>query len=203
LAIALVAYSHRAVAQTTVHSFETGTDGWSGTVATSGIGATDGTQSLQVTVLSGFTYISDAFNKFTDWTTLLPTGDSISFDITLDAGSNPTGGATFLQTRVALNGDDPDGAGGIPNFQESNMSQPDLNIPLTPGTNTATFDLDFWTQPPTWTFQGFAIALNTDAPLLVYIDNVRVNPAVPEPTTLVVCALGLVGLSAVRMRRRK
>ena len=200
-------------AQTTVHSFETGAEGWAyasgpgGTVAASTIGATDGTGSLQATIQSGFHYIQDGFNRFNtamtnDWDDLLPTGKSISFDITLDQNSDPTGGATFLQTRIALNGTDPDGPGGIPNFQESNMTQPDLDIPLTPGTYTATFDLDFWTQPPTWDFQGFAIALNTGGPLLVYIDNVRVNP-IPEPSTLAVCGLGIIGLSAGRMRRRR
>ena len=188
-------------AQTTVHSFETGVEGWSyasgpgGAVAASTIGATDGTGSLQATIQTGFHYIQDGFDKYTEWTTLLPTSKSISFDITLDENSDPTGGATFLQTRIALNGD---GA-----FQESNATQPDLNIPLTPGTYTATFDLDFWTQPsPNWTYQGVAIALNTGGPLIAYIDNVRVNP-VPEPSALVACGLGLVGLSAGRIRRKR
>jgi hypothetical protein len=189
-----------------VHSFETGAEGWAyasgpgGAVAASTIGATDGTGSLQATIQTGFHYIQDGFDRFNtamtnDWDDLLPTGKSISFDITLDENSDPTGGATFLQTRIALNGD---GA-----FQESNATQPDLDIPLTPGTYTATFDLDFWTQPsPDWTFQGVAIALNTGGPLLAYIDNVRVNP-IPEPSTLAVCGMGLAVLSAGRMRRRR
>jgi hypothetical protein len=201
LAIALVAYSSRAVAQTTVHSFEAGIGAWNiGTGALVGhtTGATDGTMSLQATHLGGFTYLSDGFGYHNDWVASLPTGESVSFDITLDENSNPLG-ATFLQTRIAFND-----AGG---YQESNSTQPDVSIPLVPGTYTATFDLGFWTQPAPvdWTWNSFDIALNSDAslPLLVYIDNVRVNPPVPEPSTLVVCGLGLVGVSAVGFRRKK
>jgi hypothetical protein len=200
LAIALVAYSSRAVAQTTMHSFEAGIGAWTigtGALASHTTGATDGTKSLQATHLGGFVYLSDGFGYHNDWVASLPAGESISFDITLDENSNPLG-ATFLDTRIAFN----DASG----YQESNSTQPDVSIPLVPGTYTATFDLGFWNQPAPWEWNSFDIALNSDLakPLLVYIDNVRVNPpAVPEPSTLVGFGLGLVGVSAVGLRRKK
>lgn len=198
LAIALAVCTSQTMAQTTVYSFESGVDGWhvasgnSGSVASSTVGPTDGLKSLQFTKPAGFSYFEDSFPGPT-WMALLPTGDSISFDVTLDAGSNPLNG-TFLAARIALNGD---GA-----FQESNETQPDVVIPTAVGKTTVTFSLDFWDQPSTWTYQGMALALNTDAPMLVYIDNIRVNPAVPEPTTLVMCGLGIVGC-ALGVRRKK
>lgn len=205
------------------YSFEGGNDGFAAngggvTVAADAIGATDGSGSLQVSVVPGATFVGALTTNVVP-----PIGDppgvqAILFDMTIPQGGEFTGG--FAVVGVTVFGASQPGPG-----QQFGLQAQFADIENIDGKAAGTYsdvriDLDSATHPLTFAAgqsfndvfgpnpgapndiipTGFQLFFNksADAPLTVYIDNIRT--VVPEPATGGM--LTLAAALAVLLRRR-
>ena len=206
---AALAVCSSANADTVIAGFETGLDGFGGSVATGATGVTEGSSALQFTTVGGFDFTTSfAFQDLVED----PANTSIKYDVlfTPDDIANQT----FLQVSFGTNSDAASTGGRNPNddFQfvgegtggGGTQSSGSL-INLTAGVQTPVEQLFADLPDPDLSgagFLGLFIVVNTDAENtgVLSIDNIRLHTvAVPEPSAVVLlCGLGLLGV----LRRR-
>lgn len=181
-------------------SFETGTEGFnsSATLASSTIGATDGTKSLAVTY-TAFSWIesSDSNNAI--------------MKANADAFLASTDKKLYVDFTVAGNGIG-DWGDALLSFNDSTgwrQTSTSVAIPTSLGTHTVALDFSALTTP---NYAGgnwfkYSISVNgpasANAPLTLYMDNIRVMTApVPEPASLAALGLGVAAFARKRRNRR-
>lgn len=208
------------------YSFEPDLEGFAAngagiTVTQDTIGATDGSNSMKVDIVQGPTFVG-ALTGIVSAPIGDPPGiDSILFDMTIEAGDEHTG--SFAVVGVTIFGASQPGPGqlfGLP-VQFADFE----NIGgKAAGTHTVQIDLDDATHPTTFATNqsfndifgpnigsgddiiptGFQLFFNqsSDAPVTVYIDNIR-TVVIPEPATGMMLGLGAIcaGLGTRRNRR--
>jgi hypothetical protein len=202
-----------------------GPNGGGVTIAQDTVGATQGTNSMKVSVVTGATFVGalSTVVPVTPGGAVLnnpPGVDSVLFDMTIGPNDAFTGafdvvGITIFGSNVPL------GQFGLQAqfapliHVEGKAAGQYLNqsIPLTGATNplnfaaNQTFNQIFTAGVPDanhLNVSGFEFFINksNDAPTTIYIDNVRLVASVPEPATLGMFSLGAVGLGFVSRRRR-
>jgi hypothetical protein len=212
-----------AAAQSLLYSFEGGIDGFAGNgggamVASSTTGATNGTGSLEFSVIQPATFVGALTSTIPAALNDPPKVQSILFDLTIE--ERFTGGFANLGITV-FGASQPDYPGGQQFGLQAQFADFEPIGGLAPGTYTdLEIDLGSATHPLTFAtgsfndiFGGFGTGVDdmiptgfqfylnksNDAPIAIYIDNVRA--VVPEPGSLSLVALAAVGL-AVAMRHR-
>lgn len=188
------------------------------------IGATEGSNSMKVDIITGPTFVGALTSTIT-----APIGDppgieSILFDMTIDTGDEYAG-AGFAVVGVTIFGaSQPDYPGGqlwglqaqFADFEhiggKAAGTYTDMRIDLSSATHPLTFATEqsfneiFGTVgsgPDDVIPTGFQFFFNQtgDSPVVVYIDNVRT--IVPEPTSVALFGLGAMVLSfGIRRRTR-
>lgn len=184
-----------------------GPNGGGVTVSQDTIGATDGANSMKMSVVTGATFVGALTSNVPAPLNNPPGVDSVLFDMTIDANDAFTGAFDIIGVTVfGFNA-------GLGQFGLQAQFGPfihidgkapgtylDQQINLTGATNpldftpNETFNQIFGPGANQLTPSGFQFFINksNDAPTTVYIDNVRVVATVPEPATL-----GLVGMGAI------
>jgi hypothetical protein len=211
----------------TLYSFEAppvnpdgfGPNGGGVTVSQDTIGATDGTHSLKVSVVGGATFVG-ALSGIVNPAIGDPPGlNTLYFDLTVNQGEAFTG--AFALVGVTIFGASQPGPGQQFGLQAQFADFEHIDGKA-PGTYTVQIDLTSATNPLTFaTNQSFNDIFGTvgsgpndliptgiqlffnksnDAPLVAYIDNIRLN--VPEPATFSLMGMGAVVLGAIGRRRR-
>jgi hypothetical protein len=149
---------------------------------------------------------SDAFLTAMNNATSSPAVSTISYDWYVDTGLSPGNYGNFLQIGTYINA----GSGAYAQHEkEVELDGGQLaSGSLFSGTVTQTLTAKYGALDPGFlsqTFQRLGIILNGDgAQTKVYIDNVTINtPAVPEPASLALAAIGIPALAFVARRRRK
>ncbi|HEY4234693.1 MAG TPA: PEP-CTERM sorting domain-containing protein [Lacipirellulaceae bacterium] len=193
-------------ADTQVYSFETGTstapDGFGpnggGTVSQDTIGATSGAHSLKYTVPAGATFTGALTSTIDTNVINNPPGiDHVLFDLTIAPGDQFTG--SFARIGISVFGAVGQSFGlqaqfrGVPAGQEEPHidglapgTYKDMRINLTGATNPFDFETDqtfnqiFGSGENQLIPTGFQFQINksNDAPVTIYIDNVRVGTTV-------------------------
>ncbi len=194
------------------------------TVAGSGVGVTGGSTALNISVVQGATFVGALTS-----TVPLPLGnppglERVFFDLTIvepfAVGLTPRGFASLGVTIFGASQPGPGQLFGLPT-QFSDIVA--LETFDTPGTFEVSIDLASATHPTTFatnqsfnqifgTFDsgandiiptGFQFFVNksNNAPLSIYIDNVRTVSAIPEPSAFAAIALIAAGGFVVRRRR--
>jgi hypothetical protein len=209
-------------AQTTlVYDMEGASDGFSanggGTYTQDTIGATEGLNSMKASIPAGATFVGALSDSLHPAIGDPPGVSYVLFDLTLDAAY----GGAFADMGVTIFGCDQGGGCGLQAQFKDFVSiagrapgtYTDLRIDLDRAhSHPITFEADksfneimgtLGSGPndliPTH-FQFF-FSKSGDAPLVAYIDNVRV--AVPEPATIGLLCLGAVVVGATRRRRSR
>ena len=224
IAVAMIACTSNSVHAALAYSFEGGSppdgfgpNGGGVTVTQDTIGATDGINSLKASVVGGATFVGALTGNVT-----APIGDppgiqSILFDLTIPQGGEFTGG--FAVVGVTIFGASQPGPGQQFGLQAQFADFEHIGGKAA-GTYTVQIDLASATHPTTFATgqsfnqifgpnpgapndiipTGFQFFLNksNDAPLTVYIDNVRT--VVPEPATAAMLSLGAMALGHARRR---
>ena len=225
IAGAMITSASSSAHATLAYSFEGGSppdgfgpNGGGVTVTQDVIGATDGINSLKASVVGGATFVGALTGNITP-----PIGDppgvqSILFDMTIPQGGEFTGG--FALVGVTIFGASQPGPGQMFGLQAQFADFEHIGGKAA-GTYTVQIDLasatnqvDFSTgsfndifgvvgdgpnvQIPT----GFQFFINksSDAPVTIYIDNVRT--VIPEPATAALLSLGALAMGVVRRRLR-
>lgn len=196
-----------------------GPNGGGVTVSQDVIGVTDGSNSMKVSVVTGATFVG-ALTGFLPAPIGDPPGiEAILFDMTIGSGEEFTGG--FAVIGVTIFGASQPGMGQQFGLQaqfadfehiggKAAGTYKDVRIDLSSATNPLTFVTNesfnqiFGPNPgapndviPT----GFQLFINksNDAPVTVYIDNIRT--IVPEPATAALACLAAAALGFGRRRR--
>jgi hypothetical protein len=224
IAVAMIACTSSSVHAALAYSFEGGPppdgfgpNGGGVTVTQDTIGATNGINSLKASVVGGATFVGALTGNVT-----APIGDppgiqSILFDLTIPQGGEFIGG--FALIGVTIFGASQPGPGQQFGLQAQFADFEHIGGKA-PGTYTVQIDLASATHPTTFATgqsfnqifgpnpgapndvipTGFQFFLNksNDAPLTVYIDNVRT--VVPEPATAAMLSLGAIALGLARRR---
>ncbi len=221
--VAVTCGTSGAWADSLLYSFEGGLDGFGPngaiSLASDTIGATDGTGSMKVGLVTGATFVGGITGSLPAAVGDPPGISHILFDMTIDAGQEFTGGfavvgvTMFGCTQGAVSCGNPfqfadtEAIGGKVAGTYTDI-RIDLNNslhahPLTFVPNL-TFNQIFGPNPgapndiiPTH-FQLF-FNKSGDQPLTVYIDNIRA--VVPEPATGALFSLGAIALGLVARRR--
>jgi hypothetical protein len=230
--IAIVISAGAMRGQTTAYSFEApavnpdgfGPNGGGITVSQDTIGATDLLHSLKVDVVTGATFVGALTGVVHPSIGDPPGVDHIFFDLTIAAGQQFTGG--FALVGVTIFGASQPGPGQQFGLQAQFADFEHIDGKTAGTYNDIRIDLLSATHPltfaPNQTFNdifgtvgsgpndliptGFQFFFNksNDAPLTVYIDNVRVfsTAAVPEPATFSLLGFGAVMIGGLVRRRR-
>ncbi len=219
-------------AQTLAYSFESpsvnpdgfGPNGGGVTITQDTIGATDGTHSMKVSVVSGATFVGALTGNLNPAIGNPPGVDHILFDLTIAPGAEFTGAFAVMIVTIFGNSQ-PDYPGGQQFGLQAQFADlehlegktagtyNDIQIDLTSATNpltfqsNQTFDQIFGSGPNQLIPTGFEFIFNksNDRGLTAYIDNVRIDPSpvpVPEPSTWALLAISLGTLAGVNVVRR-
>lgn len=228
--MAILACAGTARAQT-LYSFEAppvnpdgfGPNGGGVTVAQDTIGATDGTNSLRVSVVQGATFVGALTGVVHPSIGDPPGLSTLYFDMTIDPAGEFAGGFAVVGVTI-FGASQPDYPGGqqfglqaqFADFEHiggktagsTYAVQIDLSSathPLTFATGQ-TFDQIFGTVgsgPNDVIPTGVQLFINksNDAPVTVYFDNIRLS--IPEPASFSLLGLGAVIIGAVGRRRHR
>lgn len=182
----------------TLSSFETGTEGFnsSATLASSTIGATDGTKSLAITY-TGFAWVessgdSNAIMQANADALLASTDKKLYIDFTVDS----PGVGAWANALLSFN--DADGWRQLANA---------VDIPTSVGTHTVAIDYSELAMPNyaggNWFKYSFSVngPATAASPLTIYVDNIRVE-SVPEPASMAALGLGVAAIVRKRRARR-
>ncbi|MFO0791802.1 MAG: PEP-CTERM sorting domain-containing protein [Pirellulales bacterium] len=227
---AILMYAGSAHAQL-AYSFESpavnpdgfGPNGAGVTITQDTIGATQGTHSLKASVVTGATFVGALTGNVNSLINDPPGVNSLLFDMTI--GPNDVFPGAFALVGVTIFGaSQPDYPGGQQFGLQAQFADFEHIDGKAPGTYTVQIDLNSATHPLTFaTGQSFNQIFGTvgsgandviptgvqfflnksnDAPLTVYIDNVRVVGTVPEPATIGMLSMGAVVFGSLIRRRR-
>lgn len=227
---AILMYAGSAHAQL-AYSFESpavnpdgfGPNGAGVTITQDTIGATQGTHSLKASVVTGATFVGALTGNVNSLINDPPGVNSLLFDMTI--GPNDVFPGAFALVGVTIFGaSQPDYPGGQQFGLQAQFADFEHIDGKAPGTYTVQIDLNSATHPLTFaTGQSFNQIFGTvgsgandviptgvqfflnksnDAPLTVYIDNVRVVGTVPEPATIGMLSMGAVVFGSFIRRRR-
>jgi hypothetical protein len=183
------------------------------------IGATQGTNSLGISVVAGATFVGALSGNVHPSIGDPPGLEYVLFDLTIPQGGEFTGG--FALVGVTIFGATQPGPGQQFGLQAQFADFEQIGGKVAGAYNDVRIDLNSATHPTTFatnqTFNqifgpnpgapndmiptGFQFYLNksNDAPVTVYIDNVRTF--VPEPATGAIACLGAAALGMARRRR--
>jgi PEP-CTERM motif len=227
-AVAILSCAGAVRAQTLAYSFESpavnpdgfGPNGGGITISQDTIGATQGTKSLKATVVAGATFVGALTGSVNPSIGDPPGVKFLKFDMTVNPGEVFSGG--FALIGVTIFGASQPGPGQqfglqaqFADFEHIDGKAPgtySVQIDLTSATNPLTFvagqsfNQIFGTVgsgPNDLIPTGVQFFLNksNDAPLTVYIDNVRVS--VPEPASMAMATLSGLAMLAVRRRAKR
>jgi len=133
-----------------------------------------------------------------------PSGYTLSYDYYID--TTQFAGSNFLQIGTFVNTGNGYYAQHFPTPPEVQLGQAELaSGQVFSGRITQTFTADGYAMPtsPPENFYRLGLILNGDGPMgNVYFDNITVAP-VPEPTSLILCALAVPPMITSLRRRRK
>jgi hypothetical protein len=132
-----------------------------------------------------------------------PSGYTLSYDYYIDTSTWGANAGSFLQLGTYINGGDGAYAQDFPNSgKELELNGTQLaSGQIFSGTFSATFASRGLTISAAETFYRLGFILNGDGSAQgVYYDNINIQP-VPEPCTIVLGALGGLGLLAIRRRK--
>jgi hypothetical protein len=195
-----------------------GPNGGGVTVTQDTIGATDGLNSMKVAVVNGATFVGALTSIVAPPINDPPGVKAILFDMTIPQGGEFSG--AFALVGVTIFGASQPGPGQQFGLQAQFADFEHIDGKAAGTYNNVRIDLDSATHPTTFaTAQsfnqifgtvgsgpddiiptGFQLFFNksNDAPLTVYVDNVRA--IVPEPATALMLGLGALGLGMVCRR---
>ncbi len=223
-AVAVVLFSCGEVEAALAYSFEPdlegfGPNGGGISVTQDTIGATDGSNSMKVDIVTGPTFVGALTGNVSPVIGDPPGIGRLLFDMTIDAGDEHTG--AFAVVGVTIFGASQPDPNGVSTFGLQAQFADFENIGgKAAGTYTVAIDLDSATHPTTFaTGQSFNDIFGTlgsgpddviptgvqlffnqsaDAPVTVYIDNIRA--VIPEPATALLFGFGVVAAGVVRRR---
>jgi hypothetical protein len=212
----------------TLYSFEAppvnpdgfGPNGGGVTVTQDTIGATDGTHSMKVSVVGGATFVGALTGVVNPAIGNPPGLNTLYFDLTVNPGEEFTGAFALVGVTI-FGASQPDYPGGQQFGLQAQFADFEHIEGKGPGTYTVQIDLNSATHPLTFaTNQTFDQIFGTvgsgpndviptgvqlffnksnDAPLVAYIDNIRLS--VPEPASLGLVCMGAVVIGAIGRRR--
>ncbi len=207
-----------------VYDFENTLDGFAPngggvTTTASTLGVTSGLTSMNISVVSGATFVGALTSTIPSPLGDPPGLERLFFDLTIDS---PFAGG-FASLGVTIFGASQPGPGQQFGLQTQFSDIVAIESFTTPGTFEVSIDLDSATHPTTFATNqsfndifgsfgtgpndiiptGFQFFVNKSGgfPLSVYIDNVRTTAAVPEPTSL--AAIVMIGVGGFVVRRRR
>ncbi|HEX3601999.1 MAG TPA: PEP-CTERM sorting domain-containing protein, partial [Lacipirellulaceae bacterium] len=198
-----------------------GPNGGGVTVTQDTIGATDGLSSMKVSVVGGATFVGALTGVVNPLIGNPPGVSALTFDMTVAPGDTFAG--AFDLIGVTIFGASQPGPGQQFGLQAQFADFEHIDGKA-PGTYSVQIDLTSATHPLTFatgqsfnqifgtvgsgpndlipTGVQFFINKSSDAPTIVYIDNVRVIGSVPEPASLGLLSMGAVVFGFVSRRRR-
>ncbi len=191
-------------------------------VAQDTIGATDGANSMKVSIVTGPTFVGALTGNVAAPINDPPGVESILFDMTIEQGGGYLGSGFAVVGVTIFGATQPDFPGGQQFGLQAQFADFEHIGGKGPGTHSVQIDLSSALHPVTFTAgssfndifgtvgsglndlipTGFQLFFNQtgDAPVTVFIDNIRT--VVPEPTTGLLLGIGAIVAGFASRRRR-